>query len=767
MSLTKLLSLIFVLFNSSYSADLIVNLTAQNTKFVGRKELLNTLSVETSKNGSVMLLGSGGIGKSQLAKQYAWVNQSDYDFIWWVNAGQPIESQALDFAKQWNAVKTDSQIQLSQNVSMVWDNVVKTLSQSKKTGLVVFDNFIDLTGITHNIKQLMLNAPHHKIVSTTRNMHSGKHFNQVNPINEFTRNESIELLTQISRQQYNNNDELHKLAALLKDYPLSIAQACAYLNSISFIKVEDYIQGYQKRRHDLSRANYAVVQGVGKALMDGYVLTTEITVSMVLDQIKKESHDAYYLAEMLSFIDHENIPEAVILKCFNDDKIKSSEAIAKLMQYAFLEKKTTQQGNLYVVHEVISEIVRSKIDEKHSKFILLKLSSVFNQVIPSYLDVSNTLFLQQYYYLNHIQKIFSHALKFKAFSGDLIDIKIRSLEYFVTEKRDKQQSYQFIVDISDILHQTKKVEYLSKARFMLIKSAFSAYILNDLDQAILEATEAEKNLNEAKGVRSEEWMMLYLRLAQSYILQGDYANTLKYTNLAEELIHRDGNIRNHVIAVIYQAKAVALLDKGDFKQAHLYIDKAISHSPPEEENKIMIIGFLVYKARLLSQEGKAKVALSLADQVEEKVNKYLPHKNYFSSAPFSMRAECFYHLGKYDEAENNVQKAITSMVSIYPENTKGHRRLAYAYMIAGNIAYQLGKKQAAINYYVKAEKMYKSSLKHQKIKEISDLYLFMSKAYFDTQEHFLAAEYRDKHESLFGIDDENSLEINLYLNKRN
>ena len=63
--------------------------------------------------------------------------------------------------------------------------------------------------------------------------------------------------------------------------------------------------------------------------------------------------------------------------------------------------------------------------------------------------------------------------------------------------------------------------------------------------------------------------------------------------------------------------------------------------------------------------------------------------------------------------------------------------------------------------------MYKSSLKHQKIKEISDLYLFMSKAYFDTQEHFLAAEYRDKHESLFGIDDENSLEINLYLNKRN
>ena len=169
MSLTKLLSLIFVLFNSSYSADLIVNLTAQNTKFVGRKELLNTLSLETSKNSSVMLLGSGGIGKSQLAKQYAWVNQSDYDFIWWVNAGQPIESQALDFAKQWNVVKTDSQIQLSQNVSMVWDNVVKTLSQSKKTGLVVFDNFIDLAGITDNIKQLMLNAPHHKIVSTTRN----------------------------------------------------------------------------------------------------------------------------------------------------------------------------------------------------------------------------------------------------------------------------------------------------------------------------------------------------------------------------------------------------------------------------------------------------------------------------------------------------------------------------------------------------------------------------------------------------------------------
>ena len=123
-----------------------------------------------------MLLGSGGIGKSQIAKQYAWINQSDYDFIWWVNAGQPIEAQSLDFAKQWNAVKTDSKIQLSQSVSMVWENVIKTLSQSEKTGLVIFDNFIELSGITENINQFMLNAAHHKIVATTRNMHLGKHF---------------------------------------------------------------------------------------------------------------------------------------------------------------------------------------------------------------------------------------------------------------------------------------------------------------------------------------------------------------------------------------------------------------------------------------------------------------------------------------------------------------------------------------------------------------------------------------------------------------
>src|SRR5690606_29061578 len=64
----------------------------RNRRFTGRDDLLNELQqrLMDSARGTAAcaLVGMSGIGKTQLAAEYAHRFSSDYDVVWWVNSDQ-------------------------------------------------------------------------------------------------------------------------------------------------------------------------------------------------------------------------------------------------------------------------------------------------------------------------------------------------------------------------------------------------------------------------------------------------------------------------------------------------------------------------------------------------------------------------------------------------------------------------------------------------------------------------------------------------------
>lgn len=63
------------------------NLPPQNSFFLGREEKLENIAERFHNGISVQgLYGMGGVGKTQLALQYAHTHLADYEMVWWINA---------------------------------------------------------------------------------------------------------------------------------------------------------------------------------------------------------------------------------------------------------------------------------------------------------------------------------------------------------------------------------------------------------------------------------------------------------------------------------------------------------------------------------------------------------------------------------------------------------------------------------------------------------------------------------------------------------
>jgi hypothetical protein len=200
----------------------------RNFNFTGREDLLRQLEerLEPGATAAVLpqaLQGLGGVGKSQLAVEYAYRHRNDFDLIWWIPAEEQVQIQtALVELGQRLELGVGSEANVA--VNMVVDALRGSARASRRipsNWLLIFDNAED----PEAVMEYLPNGGSGRILVTSRNS-QWLNLARSLEVDVFKRAESIELLQ--GRGEPLSEADADRLATALGDLPLAIEQAAAW-----------------------------------------------------------------------------------------------------------------------------------------------------------------------------------------------------------------------------------------------------------------------------------------------------------------------------------------------------------------------------------------------------------------------------------------------------------------------------------------------------------------------------------------------------------
>ncbi len=326
--------------------------------FTGRDPELATLKAALWNGGAAALTGSpaatalsglGGVGKSVLAREYAWRERERYRGVWWLLAesrstllGGLIELGArfipgLDTVPDREAAAHATLDLLAQ-------------TPAGKPWLLVYDNAENPAGI----KGLTPRAGAHVLV-TSRWQDWHKKAREL-PLDVFSEEAALEFLMAEAQGAAQRPAETRAAAAQLAQdlgrLPLALAIARAHTWSMgwSFAQYRNHLA--ETRMLELEKT-----EGVD------YPRSIAATFTMAIEYAKGKRPKAERLLAIAAFLAPDRIPLAIVTADVMPE-IEKGEAVAALAEVSLVTRETLDDGSPAVsVHRLVQEVMRRRLGE--------------------------------------------------------------------------------------------------------------------------------------------------------------------------------------------------------------------------------------------------------------------------------------------------------------------------------------------------------------------------------------------------------------------
>lgn len=359
------------------SKNKVVKLPIQNRFFCGRQEILEEVESNFKKGiHSQSLYGLGGLGKTQIALQYAYANLDKYKMIWWLNAENQISLQdgIIDLLK---ALK-----RLPKNHNAESEKKAFNEYLSKNLDwLLIYDNAEYGTEEEYQLLRSYYPEGNIKgnILLTTR---CGTSFEDVLPIEVplFSPEEA----TQFLQKRSGEKDETlaMKLAERLGFLPLALEYATAYIRETPCVGYKEYIDKLNEHSievldHKVGHLDYAYTVReafhitLDKLFQDAQVNQVSGAASIFLDICAFLAPDGI---ETRFFALHNELLPNPLRTVIKDD-LYCDDMIRKLVKFSLLQVK--QSG--FSIHRLLQEILIQELPIEIRRRILVCIYNVFRE----------------------------------------------------------------------------------------------------------------------------------------------------------------------------------------------------------------------------------------------------------------------------------------------------------------------------------------------------------------------------------------------------
>jgi tetratricopeptide (TPR) repeat protein len=332
----------------------------KNDQFTGRRAFLAELSTklweEDSEKSShrVILHGLGGVGKTQIALQYAHTHRDNYGNVFWVNAVSDamLLTGFQEIAKRSGCINDIGTLEPMEIATRVlsWLN-------AQSQWLLIIDNLEEDCVVE---KYLPHPSPFKHTIITTRNQHCDIPAEKLE-VGVLDLDDSTDLL--LTRSKIAPTTDVHneatKIVSLLGYLPLAIEQAAAYIREISK-NIFNFIKRYTTARILFDKKPQKGIRYYSESVATTWRLSFE-----------KCNSDTSNLLRLLAFLN----PDGILIEFLEagisgvDEKLQQilpdSErfdlALSELERFSLIKRQGDDKNSKIVIHRLVQAVIKDEM----------------------------------------------------------------------------------------------------------------------------------------------------------------------------------------------------------------------------------------------------------------------------------------------------------------------------------------------------------------------------------------------------------------------
>ena len=323
----------------------------RNRNFTGREGLLDDLraALTSGRPAAVTqaISGLGGVGKSQLALEYAYRHASEYQVVWWIRS-EEAAGLASDYAGL--AVELGLKEAGASDQRLVREAVRRWLEQNDGW-LLVFDN---APGQPEVESYLPRGTTGHVLVTSRNRVWRGA---ASLPVEVFDRSESVEFL--LRRTGERDEKAAHALAGAVGDLPLAMEQAVTYIEETGRT-ISGYLALFRQRERELLAEGQTSTE---------YPHSVAATWGISFQKVEEASPPAADFLRLIAFLAPDDVPRVLVsegaehlpepLRSAVSDPLAVDQALATLRRYSLVEIADESIS----LHRLVQAVVRDRLAE--------------------------------------------------------------------------------------------------------------------------------------------------------------------------------------------------------------------------------------------------------------------------------------------------------------------------------------------------------------------------------------------------------------------